>query len=153
MKHLKIIAIVGVALFFVIVLFFFFGRELLYKKLPDLHESKWKSISVEYLTGENKSVKQTWSTTDQMVLDQLQSSLQVLSGGDLWGAGMMLSNKIEIRLANGKRWTIYISEPAKLTINDSLTPERGFGLDVTPNFYNTLKTIIESAKKESVYFY
>ena len=153
MKNLKIVLIIGIILILAIVLFFFFGREILYKKLPDLHESKWKSISVEYLSGEDKSVKQTWSTTDQIILDQLQSSLKVTGGGDLWGAGMMLSNKIELHFANGKIWTIYIVEPTKFTINNSLTPERGFGLDATPGFYNTLKNVIESAKKESVYFY
>ncbi len=127
----------------------------LYKQAPDLQESRWISITVEYMVEGNgsKIERKSWTTDDQKILDHLQKSLTVTHSGDLWGAGIMLSNKIELRLANGKSWTIYIVEPTKLTINDSLTPERGFGLDVTPDFVEVVKTTIESINNETVRFF
>ncbi|MCK5319795.1 hypothetical protein KAJ61_00210 [Candidatus Parcubacteria bacterium] len=152
MKSIKIILIIGLVIAFFIALLFFFGRGM-HEESPNLHDSNWKSISVEYLTGENKSEKQIWSTNNQAVLNQLQASFNVIESGDLWGYGTMTSNKIKLELSNGLKYELHLTSETEIVLNDYENLETGFGLDVAQDFYNTLKTVIESAKKESVYFY
>lgn len=153
MKSNKTLLIIGVIIVFAIVLFFFFGKELYYSEPPNLHESRWKSITVEYQTEENKSEKQVWTTTDQIILDQLQASFKVIGGGDLWGYAIMTSNKIKLELVNGLKYELHLDSKTGVILNDYENLETGFGLEVSPDFYNTLKKVIKSAKKESVYFY
>jgi len=122
--------------------------------LPDLHEAKWVSFSVDFLVGEGSEVeRQTWSTNDRRVLDRLQEQLQVKYTGTLWGIGTMTSNKIDLRLANGQRWIMYIVEPAKIAINDPAGQKGGYYLKVTPAFYESIKALIESTQEEPVYFF
>lgn len=129
------------------------GYFLMYKKAPDLHQAKWKSISVEYLVREGTNFqKQTWSTTNQTVLERLSNALKVERAGDLWGIGTMTTNKITLQLVNGKSFIIYINEPTKLCMNEFLNPPTGFSLKVTRDFYDELKAVIESDVKTKIYF-
>ena len=130
------------------------GCSLMYKKAPDLHQAKWKSISVAYLVRKDTDFKmQTWLTTDQAVLSRLFNSLKVKHAANLWGAGMMTTNKITLQLVNGKSSIIYIVEPTKLCMSESSTPSVGFALDVTREFHDELKAIIEFDTKAKIYFY
>ena len=127
---------------------------LMYKKAPNLHQAKWESISMEYLVRDGVEFqRQTWSTTDRIVLDRLSNSLKIKRAGDLWGIGTMTHNKIALKLANGKRFIIYVNEPTRLCMNEFPNPSTGFSLDVTRNFHDELKTIIESETKSTIYFY
>ena len=147
----KTIAIFIVGSLFLLVLS---SCSLMYKKAPDLYQAKWKSISVEFLVRKDGNFqKQTWSTTDQVVLERLYNSLKVERASDLWGSGMMTTNKITLQLVNGKGFIIYIVEPTKFCMSESSTPSIGFALDVTRNFHDELKAIIESDIKAKIYFY
>ena len=124
------------------------------KSLPDLQEANWVSVSVEYSVGEGSELeKQTWSTTDRKVLDRLQEQLQVKHIVDLWGIGTVTSNKIDLRLANGQKWVMYIVDPVKIAINDPDTQRGGYYLKVTPAFYKSIKALIESTQEEPVHFF
>ncbi|MCK4401539.1 hypothetical protein KAW08_04470 [bacterium] len=65
----------------------------------------------------------------------------------------MTSNKITLELTNGKRFILYVNEPTRLCMNEFPNPPTGFSLDVTHDFHDELKTIIESETKTTVYFY
>lgn len=130
------------------------GCFLMYEKAPNLHQAKWESISIEYLVREGVEFqRKTWSTTDRIVLDKLSNSLKIKRAGDLWGIGTMTCNKITLKLVNGKRFIIYVNKPTKLCMNKFPNPSTGFSLDVTRNFHDELKAIIESETKSTIYFY
>jgi hypothetical protein len=123
-------------------------------KMPDLHSAKWKSLEVEYLvktdSGEERKV---WSTADPTVLDRLQKSLKIASGGDLWGYGTMTSNKIGLELANGRKYILHVNSDTQLCLNDYEKAKTGWGIHATADFQQTLKQLIKTATKEDVSWY
>ena len=129
-------------------------RTLMYAKVPDLHNSKWESITVEYLVNtDSGQQRKTWSTADQSVLYQLQQSLKITRSGDLWGYGTMTSNKSDLELADGRKYVLHINSETQLCLNDYEMIKTGWGLDASPSFKNTLETQIESETKEDVHWF
>ena len=126
----------------------------MYQRAPDIKQSGWKSIEVEFQIKENNEyIKRTWSIDDKQILNELSNSLQIKKAGDLWGLGTMTTNKITLELENNKIFTLYITDPDKLAMNEEPNPKTGFGLDITNAFYNKLKNIIESDIGEEISFY
>ncbi|MEA3343115.1 MAG: hypothetical protein U9Q92_03030, partial [archaeon] len=80
-------------------------------------------------------------------------SLKIKKTGDLWGLGIMATNKITLELENNKIFTLYITDPNELAMNEAPNPKTGFGLNITNDFYNKLKNMIESDVGEEIYFY
>lgn len=162
MKNKKIFIILGVVAILIIGVFYFFGPGLI-KKVPDLHKSKWQSISVKYLPDDDQIdnwepndtvlIFEQWSTTDQTMLDQLQESFAVLDSGDLWGYSTMDFNKIELELANGRKYVLHFSTATQMVLNDYEKIKTGFKIDVTFDFYNTLKSMIKADTNEPVFFF
>jgi len=156
-KHLGINKLVGTIIFMMLFSLFLFYRciyHLLYHPLPNLHKSKWVFISVEYTVfGNSKEEKHKWSTNDSKILDKLQKVFKVYGGGDLWGIGMMTTNKIYIECANGEKWIMYITDPDEVSVCRFSNPVTGFGMNISSDFYNTLKSIIQATEDKPIFFW
>jgi len=125
-----------------------------HQPVPDLNISQWKSFKVAYLvagqSGDNLNI---WSTDNPELLDQIQSSLKIVRGGDLWGYGVMNSNKIDLELDDGRKYTIHITSDDGICLNDYDQAKTGFGLDISGEFISTLKTMIRDNTGDDPIFY
>lgn len=134
----------------------------MYEKVPNLYDTRWKSISVEYLFDKcSIKNKETWSTTDQQILNKIQESLHIKYSGDLWGYASVGSvdrngdtfNKIDLELNDGRKYELDFGSETEMGLDDHEITETGFRLEVTSDFHDVLKEIIQNTQKRPIYLY
>ncbi|MBP7275485.1 MAG: hypothetical protein KBA51_04700 [Kiritimatiellae bacterium] len=130
------------------------GCALLYKPIPDLHAAPWSSLTVYYFPEGKRDWRQKWVCTNAVTLASLQAAYSVTDGGDLWGyGGYTPYNRLVLTMANGREYDMYILEPDNFTLNDYKHLQRGFGVDLRPEFYERLKDTLESETGTPVNFF
>lgn len=120
----------------------------------ELKETPWRHIEVAYLAGD-KTVKPlaSWSTDNEADLDDLRAALVVTYSGELWNVPTMTTNRILIRLGNGRDYIMHIYEPHLLSVYDKNETTVSFSLRVDPSFVRVLKARIEAETNEKAYFH
>lgn len=131
---------------------------------PTLQESKWTKLEAEfYVPHDNpKALKQTWSTTNQDDLEQLQAAFRMSKC-----AGMTLllktpENKLTVTLANGQKWQIHFLTSFKgphvrtrwVGLFDPSAPKRSYSVDLADaSFHDLLSLLIKQPDGADINFF
>ena len=94
--------------------------------VPDLVNTPWKSLEVEYCTSKGET--RVWRSTQAAELEQLRTSMAPETPRGLTMILTSYTNEIRLVLASGQRWNLYYRDkPTGLTfsrISRGLDPSR-----------------------------
>lgn len=120
----------------------------------ELQTIAWKHIDVDYLPGDKSAtILKSWSTNDSAGLEELRRSFVVTYSGELYNVPEMTTNRILVKLDDGREFVVHIYEPHLLSVYDKNDTSVSFSLRVDPSFVRTLKAMIHVQTGDEVYFY
>jgi hypothetical protein len=117
--------------------------------VPDLVNTPWKSLEVEYCTSKGET--RVWRSTQAAELDQLRASMAPATPRGLTMILTSYTNEIRLVLASGQRWNLYYRDrPTDVTLYDPDSIKRSFTVRISEALYSKLSSALIASGGESI---
>lgn len=116
---------------------------------PDLANTPWKSLEIEYCTSKGET--KVWKSTEAGELEQLRALMAAATPHGLTMILTSYTNEIRLTLASGQKWKLYYRDkPTGVTFHDPDSITRSFTVQISDGLYSRLSSTLIASGGEAI---